>query len=131
MRLLVCGGRKYGVDYQGNEITLLTWPLYDILQEYLDKNPDLTIIQGGARGADYWAKIWALHAGVPHLEFPAEWDKYGRGAGVIRNTRMIVEGRPDLILAFPGGSGTANMVSQGKKYNINTRQVLLDEILRR
>jgi hypothetical protein len=121
MRLLVCGGRDYGIDSRGNEITSATFRLYDILQDYLDEYPNLVIIHGGARGADSWAKLWATHVGVPQLEFLADWNKYGRGAGAIRNTRMIVEGKPDLILALPGGRGTANMISQAEKYMIRTR----------
>ncbi len=121
MRLLVCGGRDYGIDSRGNEITSATYLLYDMLQDYLEKHPDLVIIHGGARGADSWAKLWAQYSGVPQLEFLAEWDKYGRAAGAIRNTRMILEGKPDLILALPGGRGTANMISQAEKYMIPTR----------
>ncbi len=45
---------------------------------------------------------------------PAEWSKYGRRAGPIRNKQMLDVGKPHLVVAFPGGAGTANMVKQAK-----------------
>ena len=44
------------------------------------------------------------------IVFPAEWDKYGVSAGPIRNQKMIDEGKPDLVFAFPGGRGTTDMI---------------------
>lgn len=123
MRLLVCGGRKFGLHSDGTENTDQSWLIYDTLQNYLECYPELIIIQGGARGADRFAKRWAEFSNVLCLEFPAEWSKYGRAAGHIRNTKMLDEGQPDLVLAFPGGSGTANMVSQAKKYGIRVDSV--------
>lgn len=123
MRILVCGGRTYGQNSDGSENTKESWYLYDILEEYYSIHSDLTIIQGGARGADSLAKNWAVYREVLYLEFPAEWGKYGLSAGMIRNTRMLDEGHPDLILAFPGGRGTANMIKQGKNRNIPVRQL--------
>ncbi|MEM9912925.1 MAG: hypothetical protein AAF922_19365 [Pseudomonadota bacterium] len=38
----------------------------------------------------------------------------GRAAGPIRNKEMLDEGCPDLVVAFPGGRGTANMVKQAQ-----------------
>ena len=52
--------------------------------------------------------------GVVVEEFKADWDKFGRAAGPIRNAQMLREGKPDLVVAFPGGRGTANMVAQAK-----------------
>ena len=52
-------------------------------------------------------------------EYPADWKKYGKSAGPLRNQRMIDEGKPDLVVAFPGGVGTADMISRAKAYNIS------------
>lgn len=45
----------------------------------------------------------------------AEWDRLGRKAGPIRNQRMLDEGKPALVIAFPGGTGTAGMVAIARK----------------
>ena len=51
-------------------------------------------------------------------EYPAEWGKYGRGADYKRNIQMLKEGDPDLVLAFPGGRGTENMIAEAKKAGV-------------
>lgn len=76
------------------------------------------IVSGGARGADRLAKRWAEDNGVTYMEYPAEWDHYGKRAGMVRN-RLIVE-RADTILAFwdgksPGTMNVINMTIRVKK----------------
>lgn len=68
------------------------------------------MIEGGANGADHFAKAWAEERGIPFRTFHANWRMYGRAAGAIRNAQMLAEGKPDLVVAFPGGPGTADMV---------------------
>ena len=41
--------------------------------------------------------------------FPALWSRHGKAAGHIRNIQMLREGYPDLVICFPGRTGTANM----------------------
>ncbi len=63
-------------------------------------------------------------ASTPSPEvYEADWHEHGRAAGPIRNARMIAEGRPDLVIAFPGGRGTADMVSRARKAGIEVREV--------
>lgn len=101
MRVLVCGGRDF-CDR--------AW-LYSVL----DTLPNVTeIISGGATGADRYAIHWALEHRIPYKEYPANWQLHGRGAGVLRNQQMLNEARPDLVVAFPGGRGTADMVRRSK-----------------
>ena len=69
----------------------------------------LIVIEGGARGADRTGRDWAFSRGHRVWTFPAEWNSLGRGAGFARNQRMIDVGRPHGAIAFPGGSGTADM----------------------
>lgn len=76
------------------------------------------VIEGGARGADAMARQWALHAGLELVTMHAEWDRYGPRAGSIRNRRMAVEGRPNAVLAFPGGPGTRNMIGIARELRI-------------
>ncbi|MGL5734934.1 MAG: hypothetical protein ACRCYS_08705 [Beijerinckiaceae bacterium] len=55
---------------------------------------------------------WAQQRGIPVLRYPADWDRYGKGAGHLRNQQMIDEGAPTAAVAFPGGRGTADMVAR-------------------
>lgn len=75
----------------------------------LDKLKVTAVIHGGCEGADMCAAQWATKRGIPAQEFAADWNKYGKAAGPIRNQRMLDEGKPDVVLVFPGGSGTADM----------------------
>jgi hypothetical protein len=126
MKILVCGGRyfyKYSLLKQ-----TLTEILDDIWQE--DEDIGVTFIEGGAGGADFLTKVFALdemswlnHPKVLHQQFPAEWKTYGKSAGMIRNQKMLDEGKPDLVVAFPGGSGTDDMIRRSKKANIKVVEV--------
>ncbi len=98
-RVLVCGGRDFR-DWN----RLLT-----VLDHYHAINPFSLIIHGAARGADHMAGEWAVTRFVPVEEYPANWDRDGRTAGPIRNGQMLREGKPTVVIAFPGGSGTAHM----------------------
>lgn len=112
-RVLVCGGHRF-VD----PIKVKQW-LIDLAPSHLNEiAPSLdwtieAVIEGDADGADRGGKLWALDVLkiVPHT-FPADWDRYGNGAGPIRNRRMLLEGLPNVVFAFPGRSGTADMVRQ-------------------
>jgi hypothetical protein len=108
MRLIVCGGRDFE-DYP---------KLYEKLNWISRRRKITCIIQGEARGVDRLAKQWAEYVGVECLSFPANWDLYGNSAGPIRNKQMIDEGKPDAVVAFKGGRGTANMVFQAKQRGI-------------
>jgi len=72
------------------------------------------IICGGATGADAMALQYAIEKNIEHHVFMANWVKHGRSAGPIRNQQMITEGKPDIVIAFPGGKGTADMVRRAK-----------------
>jgi len=111
LRVLVCGGRDYD-DFERVHYILTNLPV-----------PIACIIEGGATGADHCAKLFAQSRGIPVETYKADWSKDGRAAGPIRNHRMIIEGKPDMVLAFPGGKGTANMVMQAKRYGIYVAQV--------
>lgn len=101
MRVLVCGGRNYN---EKAEFDLRMDELSQSLQKVI------CIIQGGADGADTLARHWAMERMLPVMTFPANWSRLGREAGPIRNEWMLDYGQPDLVVAFPGGRGTANMV---------------------
>jgi len=104
VRLLVCGGRDYGNTVEERNA------LHD---ELCRLNPDV-IIHGAASGADSCAGMFARHYAVECVEYPANWYKHGRAAGPIRNQQMIDEGKPDAVLAAPGGRGTADMIRRAE-----------------
>lgn len=78
------------------------------------KRPFAVLIHGCATGADIMAGEWAKANGIPVLEYPALWKLHNKRAGPIRNVQMLEEGNPDLVVAFPGGRGTAHMVGIAK-----------------
>lgn len=73
------------------------------------------IVQGGAKGADALAKKWAKANGIPCFECEAIWDVYDLEAGPLRNGWMIEFVKVELVIAFPGKTGTADMVKQAKR----------------
>lgn len=108
-RVLVCGGRAFHGP-------LLVKRVLDSLQPRL-------IIHGGARGADTLAGEYAEKTGTPCMAFPAPWSSKGRAAGPIRNAWMLEFGRPDLVVAFPGGRGTEDMVTKAERAGIRVMRV--------
>lgn len=81
------------------------------------------IIHGAATGADEWAAKIAHNEGIPTCGFPARWDIQRKAAGPIRNKRMLDVAEPHLVVAFPGGRGTANMVKQAKARGIEVQEI--------
>lgn len=79
---------------------------------------EMTLIEGGARGADSLAHEIAHELGWRVETFPADWAGHGKSAGPIRNQKMLAEGRPDMVLAAPGGRGTADMVSRSERAGV-------------
>lgn len=112
-RVLICGGRHFN---DGDAI-------YAALNDF-ERDRDIeVIIQGGATGADAWAKRYAEGNKIPCREFLANWKKHGKAAGPIRNERMIEQGKPTVVIAFPGGRGTADMVERAKQAGIEVIEV--------
>lgn len=131
MRILVCGGRNFTNQN-------FVWDkLHQIAEKHVSFNLDalgpiynyheLTIISGMAKGVDTIAADWAVTNWCKLLKFPADWDKYGKAAGAIRNQQMLDEGKPDLVVAFPGGRGTADMVRRAKKADIKVLEIKYEE----
>jgi len=109
MRFLICGGRKF------NDSALVT-KVVDWVIESIGV-PEC-IISGGAKGADALGHVYGNKYGIPVTVYKADWKRYGRGAGPIRNGQMLVEGVPDLVIAFPGAFGTADMVQRAVREGV-------------
>ena len=118
MRVLICGGRDFD-DYHS-----FWYSMNDISDKFdFDNKQPITIIQGGAKGADAFARTYAIECGFELENYEANWSKYGPGAGPIRNQQMIDEGKPDLVIAFPGGKGTADMIRRARKAKIKVIEI--------
>lgn len=76
-----------------------------------------------ASGADWLGYIYAQEHHIPVLKFPANWALYGKSAGFIRNIQMLDEAKPELVVAFPGGAGTAHTVREAKLRKIPVMEV--------
>ncbi len=115
MRLLICGSRNWSDPEP-------------VRREILARRNQIeVVIHGAARGADTLTGEIATELGIPVLEFPANWKAYGKSAGPKRNTQMITEGRPDMVLAFTSdlgqSHGTRNMVKQAMEAGIPTKVI--------
>lgn len=105
LRVLVCGGREW-TDIRAT---------YQVLDRLHKTRGIDAVIEGDARGADRLAGYWAQKNSVDLLIFRADWDRNGKAAGSIRNQQMLDEGKPDMVVAFPGGRGTADMIRRAKR----------------
>ena len=64
------------------------------------------------------AGYWARKRGVTNTKFKADWETFGKAAGPIRNQEMLVLSMPELVVAFPGGRGTEDMIKRSKKAGV-------------
>lgn len=109
LTVLVCGGRDF-TDFK-------------LVSAELAKLKPARVVAGCARGADHLALAWAEISGVDWKRYYANWNIHGPAAGPIRNQRMLESERIDLVLAFPGGRGTADMVRRAKAKGVAVRTV--------
>lgn len=87
------------------------------LEKELNKLKEVEIVQGECRGVDIIAKQYAIDNNLPYKSFPANWNLYGKSAGVLRNIEMAKYS--DVLIAFYGGSrGTSNMIKEAKKHGL-------------
>ena len=135
MRVIVCGGRLYGVQYTSDGFEREGWGLErHILVDVLSNLNISELAHGAASGADTLAGQWAGEHGVLNVAYPADWDnpeyrrklpngRLIRFAGNVRNQQMLDEFKPDLVVAFPGGFGTAHMVGIARKAGVQVQEV--------
>lgn len=117
-RILVCGGRAYGDQER----------VYRFLDKAVEgingsgRTWNIRLIHGAANGADSLAAKWAAERGIASTAYPADWDTYGKRAGHIRNKQMLDEGKPNAVIAFPGGVGTRMMVQLAKRAGVPVKE---------
>lgn len=108
MKIIIAGSRHFD-DYE---------LLKQVCDNKLCKLEDIEIVSGRASGADTLGEKYAKEKGYRLALFPADWKKYGRAAGPIRNLEMAKYA--DALIAFlaPDSRGTANMIKVAKQYNL-------------
>lgn len=114
-KVLVTGGRDYKNQAHVNEV------MDQIVAHY----GEILVIHGTAGGADSLVAYWAICAKQHQVRVPALWDRHRKAAGPIRNA-MMLRLLPDICVAFPGGSGTANMMYQARTAGIPTYLMVPD-----
>lgn len=113
MRVIVCGGRDY-VDAEKVD---------EVLSKIHRERDIHHLFHGNARGADTLAASWGeKQEDVRVHAVPANWKKYGKRAGPIRNQHMLGQS-PDLVIAFAGGRGTADMVRRSMAAGVETIEI--------
>ena len=118
-RVLVCGSRDWTDQYA----------IWCVLNGYRSNGIGVTVINGGARGADSIASQWADLNGEPCETYPANWKQHGKAAGPIRNQQMLDEGKPQEVWAFIAkpleeSRGTYDMVTRARAAGIPTYVVM-------
>lgn len=132
-KVLICGGRDF-TDW----IAFRT-AMHRIAERLFQRTPPdekygnylyaVTVISGGATGADKLAAEWAIVNWTGLRTYKADWDKYGKAAGPIRNQQMLDEEKPELVIAFPGGKGTAHMRRIAKEAGVPVVMVKEDGVI--
>lgn len=111
--VLVCGGRDF------DDVNLL-WETLDAMHA---SKPIWLIVNGGARGADLLSTDYAKARDLAIHVYDADWKTHGRAAGPIRNRKMLDSEAVDIVVAFPGGRGTRDMVQQAEARGIDVVEV--------
>ena len=114
MRVLICGDRE--------------WVDSTPIQHVFDRLDVTVCIHGGARGADSLAGREAALRGIPVEVYPADWRRYGKGAGPVRNQQMLDEGKPEYVVAFHSdmrrSRGTADMIRRAEAAGIPVQVIV-------
>lgn len=112
MLILCAGGRRFF------DTMIVNKTMNNLLKEF----GSFTIVHGGASGADNIVDHWAREHEIERIVVNADWDQYKHAAGPIRNKQMI-EMKPDLVILFPGGKGTANTAFLAIEAKIPVRRI--------
>jgi hypothetical protein len=112
-RYLICGGRDFADAMMMNKA----------LRALILHPEEAVILNGGARGADGMAAEWGRERGCKIETLSAQWKRFGLSAGPIRN-RAMLDAKPDVVIAFPGKTGTQNMVDQARARGVVVVQVV-------
>lgn len=113
LKIIVAGSREFN-DYE---------LLEEKLNFYIGKHKNIEIISGTARGADRLGERYAIEKGFSLQKFPADWQKYGKRAGYLRNEDMARYATHAVIFWDGRSKGTAHMIELCEKYKLNYRVI--------
>ena len=98
---------------------------YEYLKKYMDfllqNKKEVVILCGEARGADSLGKRYAQERGFPVQSFPADWQRFGRAAGPLRNRQMSACADACVVFWVGGSAGSANMIEEARRAGLALR----------
>lgn len=114
-KIVVCGSRSF-CDMD---------KVRKVMPFFLSRLGDVVIVSGAARGADALGELWAAEMGMDVMRFPADWGRFGRSAGMIRNADMCAVA--DGCVAFWDGvsRGTKGMIDLCRRRGVPVRVVMI------
>lgn len=112
IKVIIAGTRDF------NDYAFLKKNVDYFLQGINPNNEEIEIVSGNARGADKLGERYAKEHNLPVKLFPANWDKYGKQAGYLRNQEMA--NYADVLIAFwdEKSKGTKHMIDIAKKQDL-------------
>ena len=123
-RVLVTGGRRWGQGQEKESDAVVRARIYNELKR-LDP---WEVVHGAAKGVDSLAGRWAEKHGVQVHAVPIK--RGGANESIpfkaranARNQQMLTEYQPDIVVAFPGGAGTADQVARARKQGFTVVEV--------
>lgn len=118
-KVIICGSREFD-DYD-----LLKEKCDKILKRKVDSGEDIVIVSGAAKGADSLGEKYAKERGYKLEKFPANWEKYGKRAGYLRNKQMATVSNACIafLSAYGENIGTKMMISIAKEDKLLLRVI--------
>lgn len=118
MNLIIAGTRTF------NDFSLLEKEVCSfVCRHYESENERITVICGMARGADSLGRQLAINNNWKVIEMPADWNKYGKSAGYIRNAEMAKIADACIIFWDGKSKGSLHMQTLAKEYGLILRIV--------
>lgn len=117
MRLIIAGGRNFE-----------DWDLFEeVMGQFKPDNIEAVLSGHCSTGADKMGERWAKRHGIPVELYPAQWDKYGKKAGFMRNNEMAADA--DALMAFWDGvsPGTGMMIKLAREQELKVRVCYYNE----
>lgn len=107
MKLIIAGSRSI-IDYNVLRTAVIKSGLW---KKY---KTDIEVVSGGARGVDALGEMFAQKNNLKLHKFPADWDTYGKRAGILRNIEMAKQADGLLALWDGESPGTKHMIEHAK-----------------
>lgn len=144
-KVLICGDRWWGrvpdaINHYSPVAQARLWRkaeaervrLRDWCDEWHFSQSRITqVIEGEAKGADTWGRVWGESRGIDVRKFHAQWKVYGKAAGPMRNREQLAEGEPNYVFAFHNNlmesRGTLDMVTISTKARVTTWVISIDD----